>query len=253
VKAIAVPRVFLILLAVVVPVILSSQTEFDVASIKENTAPGDGGSLRLMPGGGIQARHFPPRNLITLAYQLQPYQLIGAPDWARATFYDIDAKAADKATRDQTFVMLQGLLVDRFKLAFHRQTRQVDGYTLVRLHPDALGPGLRPSEFDCEKQMQTVPKCRTGGITTTTFKITGAHVWSLVQLVLGHANGPVTDETGLTGTYDMELKWSNDVAPADDATSIFTALQEQLGLKLERHRVNADVFVVDRFEKPTAD
>jgi uncharacterized protein (TIGR03435 family) len=233
--------------------VLAAQAEFDVASIKENTAPGGGGSLRLMPSGGIQARHFPVRSLITLAYQLQPYQLIGGPDWARNEFYDIDAKPAEKATRDRTFVMLQGLLVDRFKLTFHRETRQVDGYTLVRVRPDVLGPGLRPSVFDCEKQMQTEAKCRTGGITPTSFKVTGAPMWSLLQLIIGRADGPVTDETGLTATYDIELKWSNDVAPTDDATTIFTSLQEQLGLRLERRRASAEMLVIDHLEKPTAD
>ena len=235
------------------PTVLFSQAQFDVASIKENKTPGDGGSLRLMPSGGIQARHLRARSLITAAYQLQPYQLIGAPEWTRDAFYDIEAKPAEQRTREQTFVMLQGLLVDRFKLTFHRETRQVDGYTLVRSRPDALGPGLRVSEFDCMKQMQTIQQCRTGGITATSFKATGAPMWNLLQLVIGHANGPVNDETGLTGTYDMELKWTNDVAPADDATTIFTALQEQLGLKLERLRVSADVFVVDHLEKPMAD
>jgi len=243
----------LILLAVSLPSVLSSQTQFDVASIKENTTPGDGGSLRLMPSGGIQARHFPARALMTLAYRLQPYQLIGAPEWTSSAFYDIDAKPAEKATRDQIFGMLQGLLVDRFKLAFHRETRLMDGYTLVRMRADALGPRFRRSAFDCDKQMQTVPQCRTGGITATSFTATGAPLWSLLQVVIAHADGPVTDETGLSGTYDVELKWSNDVAPTDDATTIFTAIQEQLGLKLERRRVNTDVLVVDRLEKPAAD
>jgi uncharacterized protein (TIGR03435 family) len=246
-------RAALILLAVSLPSVLSSQTEFDVASIKENTGPGDGGSLRLMPGGGLQTRHFPARALLTFAYRLQPYQLIGVPEWTSNAFYDIDAKPAEKAARDEIFVMLQGLLVDRFKLSFHRETRQVDGYALVRTRVDALGPSLHPSAFDCEKQMQTVPRCRTGGITATSFKATGTSVWGLLQVVIAQANGPLTDDTGLTGTYDIELTWSNDVAPTGDATTIFTALQEQLGLKLERRRVGADVFVVDHLEKPTAD
>ena len=246
-------RAALLLFVVALRLVLSAQAEFDVASIKENKTPGDGGSLRLMPSGGVQARHLRAWSLITVADQLQPYQLIGGPEWLRDTFYDIDANPAEKATRDQTFLMLQGLLVDRFKLTFHREMRQVDGYTLVRMRPDALGPSLRPSVLDCEKQMQTTPQCRTGGITATSFKIIGARMWSLLQLVIGHANGPVDDQTGLTDTYDIQLTWSNDVAPTGDATTIFTALQEQLGLKLERRRVSADVFVVDHLEKPTAD
>jgi len=242
-----------ILLAVSLPAVLSSQTAFDVASIKENTTPGEGGSLRFMSGGGMQSRHLPARSLITVAYQLQTYQLAGAPDWVLTTFYDINAKPAEQATREQSYVMLQTLLVDRFKLAFHREMRQVDGYTLIRARRDGLGQNIRPSAFDCEKQMQTEPQCRKGSITATSFTITGARLWSLVQLVIGRANGPVVDETGLDGTYDIELTWSNDVAPVGDAITIFTALQEQLGLKLERHRVSAEVFVVDHLEKPMAD
>jgi uncharacterized protein (TIGR03435 family) len=101
--------------------------------------------------------------------------------------------------------------------------------------------------------MQTTPQCRTGGITSTSFKMTGGPMWSLVQVIISHANGPVTDETGLTGKYDIDLTWSDDVAPSGDATSIFTALQEQLGVRLERRRVSADLFVVDHLEKPVAD
>src|SRR5215467_6357852 len=246
-------RLALILLAVTWPIVSSSQTAFDVASIKENTTPGEGGSLRFMPDGGMLSRHLPARSLITVAYQLQPYQLIGAPDWVLNTFYDINAKPAEKVTREQSYAMLQAVLVDRFKLAFHRETRQVDGYTLLRARRDGLGPNIRSSAFDCEKQMLTEPQCGKGSITATSFTITGARMWSLLQLVIGRANGPVSDDTGLGGTYDIELKWSNDVAPGDDATSIFTALSEQLGLKLERRRVSAEMFVIDHFEKPMAD
>jgi uncharacterized protein (TIGR03435 family) len=229
----------------------SAQATFDVASIKESTSLETGGSLRLMPDGGIQARNIVARGLITIAYQLQPYQLVNAPGWTSEMRYDLDAKPKSAAPREQTFLMLQALLVDRFQLTFHRESRQVDGFALMRVRADQLGPELRVSDVDCSKAFAATPKCREGGITTDTMSAVGAPAWSLLQLVISKVGAPVSDETGLTGTYDFQLRWSNEVAPPDDRPSIFTALQEQLGLKLERRRVTTEVLVIDRLERPT--
>ena len=230
-----------------------AQATFDAASVKESTSLETGGSLRLMPDGGVRARNIAARGLISIAYQLQSYQLVNAPGWASEMRYDVDAKPASAATREQTYLMLQALLVERFRLTFHRESRQVDGFALMRARPDRLGPDLRVSDFDCEKAFAATPRCREGGITTDSMTAVGAPVWTLLQLVISKVGAPVSDETGLTGTYDLQLRWSNEVAPADDRPSIVTALQEQLGLRLERRRVSTDVFVVDRFERPTPD
>jgi len=232
--------------------------EFDAASIKENKTLDAGGTFRLMPRGiGITAQHMPARNLITIAYQLQPFQLLAAPDWARETAYDINAKTGHTAAREQLFVMLQALLTDRFKLAFHRETRQLDGFALVRLRANSLGPTLRPSSLDCATASSAIPRCRQGGITTSptsgSAKLSGSPIWSLLQIIISQVGAPVSDDTQLTGNFDIELRWSNEVAPSDDLRSIYTALQEQLGLKLERRRVSSEVFVVDRFEHPSPD
>jgi uncharacterized protein (TIGR03435 family) len=235
----------------------SAQMAFEVASVKENKTIAGGGSMRLMPGGGITAQHIPARSLISIAYRLQPFQLTGTPPWAADTYYDVIAKTAAPATPDQTFEMLQALLVDRFQLAFHRETRDVDGYALVQARPGALGPKLRRSAVDCEKAFATTPQCKQGSITHTpagnSMKAFGAQISGLLQLVVGQVAAPVSDETQLTGTFDFEIEWSNDLAPANDLTTIYTALQEQLGLKLEKRRVSAEIFVVDRFERATPD
>jgi uncharacterized protein (TIGR03435 family) len=232
---------------------LRGQVAFEVASVKESTSLEAGGTMRIMPDGGVRVQHLPARSLVTIAYRLQPYQLVNAPGWASETRYNIEAKPAASAAREQMFEMLQALLVDRFRLAFHRESREVDGFALVRVRADRLGPDLTPSELNCERDMATTPKCRQGGITLDTMTTYGAPIWNLLQLVIAKAGAPVSDETGLTGTYDLRLRWSNDVAPSDDRLSIYTALQEQLGLKLERRRVTTDVVVVDRLERPTAD
>ena len=226
---------------------------FDAASVKESKSLEAGGSMRLMPGGGIVTHNMPARSLLTIAFQIQGYQLSGAPDWTRTTTYDISAKPAAAATRDQIFPMMQALLLDRFKLSFHRENRQVDGYALVRARAGDLGPSLRPSAVDCEKVFATTPRCREGGISANTMKMVGVPLWSVLQVVIGQVGAPVSDETQLAGTYDVELRWSNDVAPSDDLQSIFTAVQEQLGLKLEKRRVTTEVIVVDHIERPSSD
>jgi uncharacterized protein (TIGR03435 family) len=235
----------------------SAQLAFEVASVKENKTIAGGGTMRLMPGGGITAQHMPARSLITIAYHLQSFQLMGTPAWAADTYYDVIAKTVEPATREQSFQMLQGLLVDRFKLTFHRETREVDGYVLVQARNGALGPKLKQSAFDCATAFATTPQCKQGSITHSpagnSMKAVGAQIWSLLQLVIGQVGAPVSDETKLTGTFDFDIQWSSEVAPTNDLTSIYTALQEQLGLKLEKRRVSIEIFVVDRLERPTPD
>jgi uncharacterized protein (TIGR03435 family) len=235
------------------PVTVLAQVAFDVASVKESTSLDAGGTMRFTPDGGVRVQHLPVRSLITVAYQLQPYQLVNAPGWASETRYNIEAKPAAAASREQTYAMLQALLVERFRLAFHRERRDVDGFALVRVRADRLGPDLKPSELNCEKKMATTPRCRQGGITLDTMTANGAPIWSLLQLVISKVGAPVSDETGLAGTYDLRLRWSNEVAPSDDRLSIYTALQEQLGLRLERRRVTTEVVVVDRLARATPD
>lgn len=226
-----------------------AQRAFEVASIRENTSLDAGGTMRLMPEGGMRAVHIPARSLITIAYQLQPFQLVGEPEWARTTYYDIEAKPAGPATREQTYVMMQTLLMDRFKLAFHRENRQLDGFALVRARADSLGPNLKPSTVDCEKAFAEVPRCRQGYLRSDSMVAVGTPIWSLLQVVIAQVRAPVSDDTQLSGPFDFDLHWSNEIAPAGDRPSIYTALQEQLGLKLERRRVVSEVFVVDHLER----
>jgi uncharacterized protein (TIGR03435 family) len=239
------------------PLTPSAQLAFDAASVKENKTGIPGNKMQLMPGGGINAEHIPARFFISIAYDLKGFQLSGAPDWASDTYYDLIAKPAGTATRQQTFAMFQALLVDRFNLKFHRETRDVDGFALVQSKPGTLGPNLVKSAVDCEKAFASTPRCKEGGIdmspTGTSIKAVGAQVWSLLEVIIGQLDAPVIDDTTLSGPFDFDVRWSNDVAPAGDLPSIYTALQEQLGLKLEKRRVPVEMFVVDRFERPTPD
>ena len=235
----------------------SAQVAFEVASVKENKTIAGGGSMRMMPGGGITAQHISARSLIATAFRLQSFQLTGVPAWAAETYYDVNAKTAEPATREQSFDMLQALLVERFKLTFHRESREVDGFVLVQVRNGVLGPKLRQSAVDCAQSFATTPQCKQGSVTHSpagsSMKAVGAQMSRLLQLVIGQVGAPVSDETKLTGTFDFDIQWSDEVAPANDLTSIYTALQEQLGLKLEKRRVSTEIFVVDRLERPTPD
>ena len=245
----------LALLVVAASMTLHGQVAFDVASVKESTSLETGGSLFFLPEGGVRASNMAARGLISIAYELESYQLLNAPAWSSDTRYNIEAKPADKATREQTSLMLQALLAERFKLTFHREKREVDGFALVRAQKERLGPQLRVSEFDCQNQkaFQTTPACRSGRVGGDQARLIGTTPATIVQIVVNTVRAPVSDETGLTGRYDVDLHWSNEVAPTDDRPSIYQALQDQLGLKLERRRVMTDVFIVDRLERAAPD
>jgi len=233
---------------------LFAQEEFEVASIKENKTLEAGGTLQIMGGGGLRAQRMPARALITIAYGLHPFQLIDAPSWTSDTYYDVNARTAEAATREQVLKMLQALLEERFQFSAHRETRQVDGFALVRVRSDQLAPSLTRSAIDCSvPAAASDARCRQGGISAGRLSARGAPVWSLVQVIISEIGAPVSDETGLEGAYDVELRWSNELAPSDDRVTILTALQEQLGLRLDRRRVTTEVLVVERVERPTLD
>ena len=241
------------LLFIAASLTLHGQRAFDVASVKESKSLEDGGSLRYFPDGGVRAGNIALRGLITIAHELQPYQLEGVPAWANAVRYDIEARPSPGAKQSEGSAMLQALLVERFAFKFHRETREVDGFALVRTSRDRLGPQIRVSELDCQKGFMTTPACREGRIGTEQIKLVSNPIAMLLQVVVNKVRAPVSDETGLTGRYDIDLQWSNEVAPTDDRPSIYQALQDQLGLKLERRRVTTEVVIVDRLERATPD
>src|SRR5262249_7543843 len=158
-------------------------------------------------------------------------------DWARDTYYDVNAKPPAPASRPDTRAMMQMLLKDRFHLTVHRENRTVNGFTLVCARPNVLGPNIKPSTLDCETQSQTSAECRHGMFTPGNLKAIGTRMTSFGRLLEAFMNGPVTDETAITGPVDIDLHWSNELTPSGDVPVLVTALQEQLGLKLERRRM----------------
>jgi len=235
---------------------LSSRPAFDVVSVRPNKSGPGPVSMRRLPGVGFEAGNVTPRDLFLFAYDIQRPYLVGLPGWAESERFDIVARVSSGGNVEMT--MLRGILEDRFKVAVHRETREMPVYALVLARPDGrLGPQLRRSQVDC---LSTTPapappsagdqsKCtpRNGpGLTVAA----GRPISALLFFLVGQVQRAVIDRTGLTGTWDIELQFNPD-SPDDPRPSLFTALQEQLGLRLESSTAPVQVLVVDRIERPT--
>ena len=187
-----------------------------------------------------------------------------APAWITTDRWDIEAKAAGEPGPQQMRAMLGNLLVDRFKLVARREVRNMPAYAIVLARSDRqLGPQLRRSTLDCEAQVAasrvpgatpgTVQQCggRNGRGTIATL---GVPLSSFAKSLSGPAGRYVFDATGLTDRFDLDLKWTPDPEPGaatqSDGVSLFTAIQEQLGLRLEPRQAPVDVFVIESAERP---
>jgi uncharacterized protein (TIGR03435 family) len=216
----------------------AQQPSFEVASVKLSDYRG--GPLRITAGinpDGIDFSNVTPKMCIQRAYGLRPYQVNG-PAWIDTERYRIVAKAAGAAPQNQILLMLQSLLVERFKLVVHRETREMTVYALV---VSKNGPKLK--EATDEGATQIAPDGRE-----TVFERVG--MGQLAGVIARTLDRPVVDATGLKGLYNFRLAWADDADPAE-APSIFTALTEHLGLKLESRKAPVEMLVVDRIEKPS--
>jgi uncharacterized protein (TIGR03435 family) len=258
----------LLLIALGGPVLSGGQLTFDVASIRQNTSLTTGGGGGPRPGGSYVMRNMTVRGLIGIAYGgLPASRVLGGPEWLNVDRYDINARSKPDPTPDEAGQMLQALLRDRFSLAVQLQKRELPVYELTFLRSDRqLGPNLCVAKVDC-KDPQAAKAANTAdaatgsmacGISFDNGRFTGGGVEmaTLERTLIAPAGRPVIDRTGLTGGYDVDLRWTPTVGtePASgDAISIFTAVQEQLGLKLESSTAPLDVVVITRVERPTTD
>lgn len=231
---------------------------FEVASVKPNTSGASSSNTNTRPGGRFNATNVELRLLIREAYRLQDFQLIDAPDWTRAEHFDITATAGREAQSDEMRLMLQALLADRFSLVVHKETRELPIYALQLARTDGkLGSQLTKAEIDCTKETpQLAIPCGTNtnsSNNSATMRAGSVPMSSLAPTLSMWVNRFVIDRTGLTGGYNLTLTWTPNQTADTSGASIFTALQEQLGLKLESTRGPVEVIVVDRVERPTPD
>jgi uncharacterized protein (TIGR03435 family) len=234
---------------------------FEVASVRPNRS-GERGERRSFPaGGGFTATSASLKYLLKAAYRVEDFQISGAPGWFDSDRFDIEAKAAGDPPRAQVLSMLQSLLADRFKLALHRETRELPVYDLV-----VAKSGPKFKERSCVGQPGPDNPC--GGFTVSLVRgeLMGRVVPTreFAEALTTLLNRTVLDKTALTGNYDFDLHWTPDGStihgpgdpdappPDPNGPSIFTAVQEQLGLELKSAKGPVEMLVIDSAEKPDA-
>lgn len=258
---------------------------FDVVSVKRNTSGGP--MLQRNTPGNIAMFNVPVRQLVRLAYQLQDFQIVGAPDWANTDRFDIEGRfepppPGPPPQTPRMLLMLRTLLRDRFGMVARMETRQMPILALRLVRADGRpGPQLKPAAVDCAAlngargrgpagspppfSLGERPACgdRMG---FGQLLAGGMPMSRLATQILSQLTGRiVVDRTGLTGGYDIDLKWTPtpdqlppgppppgvELPPIDpNGPSLFAALQEQLGLKLDAERGPVEVLVIDRLQQP---
>lgn len=226
--------------AAVVCVAFAQPPAFEVASVKPNRTAANGGSTE-RAGGRITLKNTSLRECIEVAYGIPPgreYELSG-PAWLDSEKFDIVATAPPETSRECVLEMLQTLLAERFHLQTHYESKQLRAYALV---VGKRGPKLKASSGPED------------GLTWGDGRVT-ARALSISQLAdrlsgpIFKLERPVVDMTGIPGLYDFTLEWAPDSAPGSPGASIFTALEDQLGLKLEVREIEARILVVDHADK----
>ena len=235
------------------PVMMAKDADpdWEVTTVKPS-APSDRGDSIDTDGRTVTITRYSVQGMLLWGYGVQRSQLAGLPEWAKTERFDIDGVASVEGKPDimQLRVMLRKILDERFAMKLHREQREMPVYALVVAKS---GPRLTPNTTSGNglgEQQNT----QSNGQQTIVYR--NASMPELAQTLMFDVDRPVVDKTGLTGRYDVELRWTVDEskAPTDSnaAPGLFTAIQEQLGLKLEATKAPADVLVIDKVEQPGA-
>jgi uncharacterized protein (TIGR03435 family) len=217
---------------------------FDVASVKLSKSEPNSGSGVTTDKGRVTARNVTLKRCMRAAYDVPEPQILGGPKWIEDDRYDIDAKATGPAGDQELMAMLQSLLAERFKLVFHRETKALSGYALIVAK---TGLTAKPSAPDAPSR------------STSSRGSIDAEGCTMAQLAMKLSEAlhlPVADLTAVKGAFDFQITWTPEdlqakpsAAPAVPGVSLFAALEEQLGLKLEARKVPTLVLVIDSADK----
>ena len=237
---------------------------FEVASIKPNKDPRGGG---WSASGGRQTIIGTTASVLVMyAFDLHEYEIVDAPPWLRTDRLDVIVQAETPPTEEESRLMMQTLLEERFALKAHRETREGPKYRLSLARKDGtLGPQLIKSNIDCEELRRRGETALASAalvrwdVTPCGMRVAGgemamgARLFSdFVGFIESVVNRRIDNETSLSGPFDIKLEWSRSQSDTE-RPSIFTALQEQLGLRLEPSRGPIDVLVIDSISRPTPD
>ena len=243
---------------------------FEVATVKVNKSGTTQANIG-MPANGVNFVNLPLRGIIQLAYGInQPSKLAGVPDWAVAERYDITARATGPINTEERRLMLQALLKDRLKLEARWEKREVSVLALMPARNDGkLGKSLVESKGCIARGSAAAKEGPPAGAETRVcgpqtggagrLILVGTSIQQFTSLLALMLSGTVVDKTGLTGLYDIDLTFTPERTlpegvlpgrPADpNGPTIYTALREQLGLKLESQKVQEEVLVIDHVER----
>jgi uncharacterized protein (TIGR03435 family) len=243
---------------------------FDVTSVKVNNSAAHQMMMSYTPDG-IRVSNIPVELILRDAFSVNADQLINTPGWAKSVPYDIEAKVADddvpalkNLDHEQRAQLMLSLFADRFKLAYHRETRTLPEYALV-----IAKSGSKLQEFKPTTDENGKPRGNRFMMSGSSLTAEGIEMPRFTLILANRIGRPVVDKTGLTGKYSFKLEWANEPhdgespggpphdaggasAHGDTGPSIFTALQEQLGLKLESEKGPVPVIVIDRIEQPAS-
>ena len=222
----------------------SGANSFEVASIRPHLNPDDSSETNFLPGGRYEGKNVSVRKLIRQATGVEDRQMIGVPDWADSERYDINARTGDTATlQPKVFQkLLLALLEERFGFRFHRESREQPVYWMVLQKSEAK---LKPHQEGAE------PVMTVNGGTRKVLIATGISMDSLAGLLARQAGRPVQDHTGIAGLYDVRLEWDEGQSMDSGLPSLFGALEEQLGLKLNSAKAPTQVLIVDHVQRPS--
>jgi uncharacterized protein (TIGR03435 family) len=231
--------------------------EYDVSTIKPNNT-GSGNVSVNTNTDSFRATNVQLKPLLEMAYNVKQDQIFGLPHWAEASHYDIVAKVVDanpdvlkNLTREERAAMVRHLLEVRLQMKTHTEIRTLP---VLELIVGKDGNKMTPTPPEAANAKSSRQSVHTDDAVTT-MVATHDRMEDIAGFLADQVHKPVVDKTGLTGLYDFELKWQRDEAqaPAGDVTlpTLYTALQEQLGLKLESGKAPVPVVVIDQIAEPT--
>ena len=246
------------------PVTSQTPMRFEVASIRPSANRGLEADYLFLPGGQFRAASATVHDLVLAAYDAASFRVAGGPDWMRSERYDVQTRAGEAVTIDEARAMLRRLLEERFGLRAHIAPREVPVYTLtLNQRGGRIGPALRPSSLtSCVDRgplpinvpLGAPPSC--GRLVGNVGRLSG---WRVpIDLLAARleklVDRPVLNVTELTGQFDVTLQWETETTAVNsDRPGLFTALVEQLGLRLEPTKGTADILVIDSVHRPTPD
>lgn len=232
----------------------NADPDWDVVTVKPSD-PNDRGDRGGAHGSHITLENQTVEGLLTFGYNVQKNQIANAPEWVKTERWDVDGLADVRG--EPNVVQLQALarkvLAERFGLKLHRDQQEI---SVFALRAAKGGPKLTVSTGDPNGQPNEHGK-RGAGWQMNTYTNTSMPVFAeeLALSPVASVDRPILDQTGLTGRYDFQLKWltdDNHAADPDAPPGLFTAIQEQLGLKLDAVKAPADVLVIDKVQRPGA-